>query len=454
MTDKFDLVVRNATLVSPTGPRDADIGISGERFAAIAPRGGLGDAAATNEIDAQGLIALPGVIDGHVHFREPGLEHEEDWLTGTRAAVMGGVTTVLDMPNTIPPTDTVDRARDKVALASAKANCEFGLFGLVGPETSATAELIASGLICGLKVFLGPTTGGLTAPAAANLRRVLELARDRGLRTGFHAEDPTIVRGREAQLRRRGRTDQLAHLEARPTEAETAAIDYAGRLLHETGAKGHIFHLSSAAGLAAVERWRAVGVELTCETTAHHCFLGLEAYASAGGVVRINPPVRGEPDASALVAALADGRIDCVASDHSPHASTQKLGSDIWTVPSGFAGVETTLPLFLSHGVNAGRLSLERLAYLISERPAQVWGLWPGKGSVAVGSDADLTLIDPDRRGVIRAADLHGKNNLSPFEGWSTRGAAVATIVRGRVVMNNGALLGEPGWGRLVSRQV
>jgi len=446
-----DLLVRNATLVTSKGRRVVDIAIDGAAFVAIAEPGQAalrGD----DEIDASGLHALPGLIDGHVHFREPGLEHEETWLTGTRAAVMGGVTTVLEMPNTVPPTDTVERAQSKLALAALSAYCDFGIFGLVGESGESVAELARSGRLVGLKTFLGPTTGGLRAPDDDGLRRALTIGREYGLRVAFHAEDREIVERSEAALRATGRTDALAHLESRPAEAEAAAIDRAGRLLHETGAPGHILHLSSAAGLAAVERWRAAGVDLTCEVTPHHLLLDRDVYETAGGVARVNPPVRGEPDSSALRAALADGRIDCVATDHAPHLAEHKLRASIWEVPSGFCGVETMLPLLLTRGVQEGWLSLERLAEVTSEAVARIWELGPRKGRVEVGADADLTLIDLDRPGVIHAADLHGKNNLSPFEGVRTRGAAVATIVRGRCVMRAGRLALDPGWGRAVIR--
>jgi dihydroorotase len=440
----IDLLIRNVTLVSPAGRREADIGIDDGRFVATDTVGGV-EAIAAAAIDGTGLFALPGVIDEHVHFRQPGFEHKEDWLTGSRAAVMGGVTTVLDMPNTFPPTDTAEAAREKARVAEGRAYCDFGLLGRVGGSLDSLADLLGSGLVVGLKVFLGPTTGGLSAPTDDGLRRALELARAADLRVGFHAEDRSVIAAAESRLHAAGRNDPPAHLESRPLEAEVMAIDHACELLRETGARGHVFHLSSADGLAAVDRWRAAGVDLTCEVTPHHCLLGLDAYSS--GRARVNPPFRGEPHASALLAALVDGRIDCLASDHAPHTAAEKQRRAIWDVPSGFAGVETLLPLLLTHGVNAGRISLERLVQVTSEGPAKAWGLWPKKGQVVVGSDADLTLVDLRRNGVVRAAELHGKNNLSPFEGWPTVGAAVATIVRGRIVMRGGQLLGEPGWG-------
>jgi dihydroorotase len=446
----IDLLIRNVTLVSGSGRRVVDISITDGRVAGLLTPGSTPFAPAAQTIDASGLYALPGLIDAHVHFRQPGLEHEEDWLTGTRSAVFGGVTTVLDMPNTVPPTDSVDHAREKLGLAHESAYCDFGLFGLVGESTDRLPELAGSGLVVGLKVFMGPTTGGLTSPDDDGLRSALATALAEGLRVAFHAEDRSLIAVAEATLRVTTRTDAVAHLEARPVAAEVAAIDRAGRLLAETGARGHVLHLSSAAGLAKVEEWRGRGVDLTCEVTPHHALLDREVYERFGGTAKVNPPIRGEPDASALLAALADGHVDCVASDHAPHLAADKSRPDIWDVPAGFAGVETLLPLMLT-AVNDGRLSLERLVHASSEAPARTWGLWPRKGSLTIGADADLVLVDLDRAGIIRAEDLHGKNNLSPFEGRATRGAVVSTIVRGRIVVRDGELVGDPGWGQPVA---
>ena len=441
-----DLLIRNVTLVSHAGRRSVDISIVDGVFAAIEPAGTIAAAVSGETLDGAGLTALPGPIDGHVHFREPGLEHEETWLTGARAAVFGGVTTVLDMPNTIPPTDTVEHARDKIALAQLHSHCDFGVFGLVGESTDRTAGLVGSGLVVGLKAFLGPTTGGLGAPDDDGLLQALTVARTAGLRVAFHAEDRQTI---AAALERGRRSDPIAHLEARPAEAEVRAIERIGELLAAANARGHVCHVSSAIGLHAIEELRAEGVDLTCEVTPHHVLLDRDVYADFGGVAKVNPPIRGEPDASALLAALADGRIDILASDHAPHLAADKVRASIWDVPSGFAGVETLLPLMLT-AVHDGRLSLERLVHATSEAPAKTWGLWPRKGSVAVGADADLTLVDLERASTISAAQLHGKNNLSPFEGRATIGAVATTIVRGRIVVRDGQLIGHAGWGQPV----
>ena len=449
MAQQLDLVISGGTLVTSRGRRTADIGVAGERIARIAEPGSAGGA--SEVVDASGLLVLPGLIDAHVHFRQPGLEHEEDWQSGSRAGVHGGVTTVLEMPNTLPPTQTVEAARAKLALAERSAHCDFGILGLLGDNAARVAELAASGLVVGLKAFLGPTTGELPRPTDYELRGGLEAVARAGLRVVFHAEDAALVGAATARQRAMQRDEARAHLDGRPAAAEAAAIERIGRLLADTAARGHVAHLTSAEGLAAVERWRAAGADLTCEVTPHHLLLGLDAYERFGGMAKVNPPIRGEPHASALLAALVDGRIDSLASDHAPHREADKRAASVWAVPAGFAGVETLLPLMLTE-VAAGRLTMEQLVRATSERPAQAFGLWPRKGSLEVGGDADLVLVDQARGGVIRAAELHGRSNASPWEGRATVGAPTATIVRGRIVVRDGELLAAPGWGRPVSR--
>jgi dihydroorotase len=450
MAESLELIVRNGTLVSGDGRRAADVAVAHGRVVAIASPRQLASIDG-EEIDARGLFVLPGLIDSHVHFRSPGLEQAEDWQTGTRAALMGGVTTVLDMPNTLPPTDSAEAADDKLRLADLTADCDFGLFGLLGRQTDRDLDgLLANRSVVGLKAFLGSTTGDLAVPDDEGVLRGLAAARRHGVRVAFHAEDEIAIRAAQQRLRRAGRTDPLAHAEARPPEAEVRAIERAAALLARGAAKGHVCHVSTVDGLAAVEAWRARGVDLTCEVTPHHLLLTTLDLERAGSLAKMNPPLRPPGVGDQLFDALAGSRIDMIASDHAPHTAEDKRG-DIWTAAAGMPGVETMLPLLLT-AVADGRLALERLVTATAEAPARAWGLWPAKGGVAVGSDADLTLVDLDREGVIRAGALHGRNNATPFEGWPTRGAAVATIVRGRVVARDGELVGERGWGRPVSR--
>jgi dihydroorotase (multifunctional complex type) len=270
-----------------------------------------------------------------------------------------------------------------------------------------------------------------------------------GLRLGFHAENDAIIQHEVRRLQAAGRTDPMAHVESRPALAEVESIQRMGLFARETGCRVHIFHLSSRPGLEMIDDWRAKGVDYTCETGAHYCFLTSADMGTLGPILRMNPPVREAGHGDALLAGLADGRVTAIATDHAPHTREEKERPDIWQAVSGGAGVETSVRLFLTYGVNAGRLSLEQLARATSEGPAKTWHLWPRKGAIAVGSDADLTIIDLAEEGVIREADLHGKNNINPFEGHATRGAAVGTIVRGQVQMLDGRLVGESGIGRL-----
>ncbi len=449
---RADLVVRNGTVVSPDSMRLADIAIRDGRFVAIADRGALDLRAlgleGVEEVDASGLHLLPGVIDGHVHFREPGLEHKEDWASGSQAAVMGGVTCVLEMPNTVPPTDSAENVRDKQRLAEGRSWVDFGLFGLLARGGLERMRPMAEAGVIGFKCFLGETTGALPAPDDEELLSALREAASLGLRVGFHAEDRAIIAPLVEAAQAAGRTDALAHAETRPIEAEVAAIAHACRLAADARAAIHIHHLSSIAGLSAVEAGRAQGVDITAEVTPHHSLLSTDDVERLGGITCVNPPLRPPGEGAALVAALAAGDIEMVASDHAPHTRAEKSGRDVWQVSPGFSGVEILLPLLLA-AVQEGRLTLSDVVRLTSHGPARAWAIYPGKGAIAVGSDADLTLVDLSREGVIDQDRLHGKESVTPFHGRQTVGTPVITILGGRVVMLEGQLVGGPA-GRMV----
>lgn len=453
MPIRADLLVKGGTVVSPRGRALLDLAARDGRFVAIGAPGSL-DVAAAEVVDAAGHLVLPGIIDPHVHFRDPGFTWKEDFGSGSTAAVMGGVTTVLEMPNTDPATDSVAHAELKGSRARGATRCDVGLIGVVTEANLAELRPMAdAGLVVGFKAFLGPTTGGIEAPSDGAILDAMRVVRGLGMRLGFHAENGSIVEHESARVRATGRTDPLAHLDGRPAIAEEESVNRMALFALRTGCPIHIFHLTSAPGLAAVEAWRARGVDITCEVGPQHTFLGAEMMARLGSRLRINPPVRlaAEGHASALLAGLAAGRIESIATDHSPHTREEKLHDDIWQAVSGHAAVELSLRLFLTLGVHAGTMTLEQLVRATSEGPARTWGLWPRKGAIAIGSDADLTVVDPEVPGVVEEAALHGRSSVTPFKGTATRGAAVATILRGRVVMRDGALVGEPG-GRLVSR--
>jgi dihydroorotase len=449
MSEKVELVVRNGTVVTSDNAFEADVACDGGEFVEIAARGTL-DAEGAEEVDATGLYVFPGVIDGHVHFREPGYEYKEDWPHGSTAAVMGGVTTVLDMPNVIPLTSNVEGAQIKRDVAEGRSYCDFGFFAVVLQENvHEIAPLGESGLVVGFKAFLGTTIGNIPAPDDGVLLDAFEEVRKTGLRLGFHAENNDIMQHLIGKLQAAGRTDPVAHVESRPAIAEVESIQRMGLFAKHVGTKVHIYHLSSRDGLDMIDEWRAKGVDYTTETGAHYCFLSSDDMAQLGSVLRMNPPVREAGHGDYLLQGLVDGRVQAIATDHSPHTEEEKRNEDIWKAISGFAGVENSLRLFLTYGVNAGRMTLQQLARATSEGPAKTWDMWPRKGTIAVGSEADLTIVDLDREDTIDSTRMHSKNNTNPFDGHATKGGAVATIVRGAVVMRDGELVGEPR-GRLV----
>ena len=447
MARGIDLLVTGGTVVTSDSTRLADIAITDGSIVAIEAPGVL--SGATHTYDATGRHVLPGVIDGHVHFREPGLEYKEDFGTGSLAAVMGGVTTVIDMPNTKPPTDRAERVAQKQRLAEAHAYCDFGLIGVIVQENVGEIENMAAAGVVGFKSFLGETIGNIPAPDDGMLLEAFGIVAKTGLRYGFHAENNEILQHLIRKTKAAGRTDALAHLDTRPAIAEVECIQRVALFAKHTRTKIHIFHLSSKDGLAAIEEWRAKGVDITCETAAHYTFLSADAMTTLGSVLRMNPPVRERGHGDALLDGLASGRVNAIATDHSPHTREEKLNDDIWKAVSGFTGVEVSVRLFLTYGVNAGRLTLEQFARASSEGPAKAWGIYPQKGAIRAGSDADLTIVDLEKTGVISASRLHSKNNITPFDGHRTKGEAVATICRGRIVMRDGELVGEPR-GRMV----
>jgi dihydroorotase len=449
-----DLIVKNGTVVTPTETKRADIAIRDGKFVEIAEPGQL-TTTGGEEYDATGRYVIPGVIDGHVHFREPGLEYKEDWRTGSIAAIHGGVTTVIEMPNTNPKTDTVEGVELKRRLAEEKSYVDFGIIGLLVQDSVPALRSLADAGVVGYKCFLGETIGNIPAPDDGMMLDGLREIAATGLRIGFHAENNEIMQHLIRQFKAAGRSDPQAHVDSRPPLAEVESIQRMGLYAQHTGTKIHIFHLSSRDGLDMIDEWRAKGVDVTCETGAHYVFMKAEDMDRVGVRLRMNPPVRygSEGHGDYLLEGLKDGRVNMIATDHSPHTAEEKLNDDIWKAISGFPGVETSVRFFLTFGVNAGRMTLQQFVRATSEGPAKTWDIYPQKGAIAVGSDGDLTILDLDKEGVIRDDELHSKNHVTPFDGTATKGAPVATVVRGRIVMRDGEVIDESD-GRMVRPRV
>jgi len=448
MSSSADLIIKGGLVVTPDSVFPASIAIRDGKILAVGSDDAMPPAAEI--VDATGLHILPGAIDVHVHFRDPGYPHKEDWASGTAAAAFGGVTTVFDMPNTIPPTGTADILTAKHAIASSKAHVDYGLYGLLGEDTiQAVPELVAGGVI-GFKCYMGNTFGKIPSPSTGAMLEAFEVVAQTGKRISLHAETNSIMERRETRLRAAGRTDPLAHLASRPAVVAIEAVSRAAILAEWTGARIHILHISSADELRPLREAKARGVDITGETGPHYLMLSADDYAKFGGIIRVNPPVREKHNQEPLWRALADGTIDMIATDHAPHTPEEKTRNDIWTVDCGFPGVELQMPLMLT-AVSEGRLSISDYVRLSAANPAKIWGLYPRKGTIQPGADADLALVDLRRSWTIDDAKLQSRSKISPWHGRPVKGLPIHTLVRGKFVMRDRALMDSArGWGRSV----
>jgi dihydroorotase len=442
-----DLVIQGGKVVSPDSVIDASVAIKDGKIVSVGAADTMPPARET--LDASGLHLLPGAIDVHVHFRDPGYPHKEDFASGTAAAAFGGVTTVFDMPNTIPPTGTPEILAAKHKMAAEKAHVDFGLYGLLGEDTIPHVPELAKTCI-GFKLYMGNTFGAIPSPDTGAMLEAFEVVAPTGKRVSLHAETNDIMVRRELRLRAAGRIDPLAHIASRPAVVAVEAVSRAAILSEWTGARIHILHISSAEELRPLREAKARGVDITGETCPHYVLLSADDYARFGGVIRVNPPVREKRNQEPLFAALADGTIDCIATDHAPHSVEEKTRNDIWTVDCGFPGVETQMPLMLNE-VSAGRYTVSDYVRWSAANPAKIWGLYPRKGVIQAGADADIALVDLDREWTIDDAKLQSLSRITPFHGRRVTGLPIHTLVRGRFVMQERSLVaGTRGWGRSV----
>jgi dihydroorotase len=443
-----DLVIRGGMVVSADSAFRADVAIKDGAIAAVGAPEAM--PAAKETLDASGLHVLPGAIDVHVHFRDPGYPHKEDWASGTAAAAFGGVTTVFDMPNTIPATGTAEILAAKHRIASEKAHVDYGLYGLLGEDTIANVPELIEGGVIGFKLYMGNTFGKIPSPSTGGMLEAFEVVAPTGKRIGLHAETNSIMERRQTRLTAAGRIDPLAHLASRPAVVAVEAVSRACILAEWTGARIHILHISSADELRPLREAKARGVEVTGETCPQYLLLSSDDYAQFGGVIRVNPPVREQSNQEPIWAALKDGTIDMIATDHAPHSPEEKTRNDIWSVDCGFPGVETQMPAMLT-AMNEGRMSISDYVRWSSFNPATRWGLYPRKGAIQVGSDADIAIVDVGRSWTIDDAKTQSRSRISPWHGRAVKGLPIHTIVRGRFVMRDRTLMADArGWGRSV----
>lgn len=428
-----DVLICGGTALTPNGPERIDVACIAGRIVALGDLQGTWSA--ESRLDAAGLHVLPGVIDSQVHFREPGLTHKEDLESGTRGAVLGGVTAVFEMPNTHPLTLWAEDLQAKLDAARGRAWCDYAFYmggSAVNAEQLATLEVLPG--CAGVKVFMGSSFGDLLADDEDVLRRILRHGRRR---LAVHAEDEARLRARKVLVEARG--DVREHTLWRDVESALVATQRIVRLADETGRRLHVLHVSTAEEMAFLAEHKR---RVTVEVTPHHLNLSApECYERLGSLAQMNPPVREQRHQDALWQAIREGVVDVIGSDHAPHTLEEKARPYPQS-PSGMTGVQTLLPTLLDH-VHAGRLSLQRLVDLTSAGPARIFGI-ERKGRIAVGFDADLTLVDLAARRTIRNDWIASRSGWTPYDDVAVTGWPVHTVVRGHIVVRDEALQGQP----------
>lgn len=429
MAESFDLILKGGIAATPNGIARADIAVRDGRIAAIGAVGG----AAAEVIDATGLHVLPGVIDSQVHFREPGLEHKEDLATGTAAAALGGVTAIFEMPNTTPNTLSAADLADKLARAKGRAWCDHAFFiGAAEENADRLGELELLPGCAGIKVFMGSSTGSLLVSDDDTLREVLRHGRRR---VAIHSEDEERLRARLALVK--DGADVAMHPEWRDAETAVRATTRLMRLVRETGRRVHVLHVTTAEEIDILAGNKDLA---TVEITPQHLTLAApECYRRLGTLAQMNPPIREGRHRDGLWRGVTQGVADCIGSDHAPHTLEEKA-RPYPKSPSGMTGVQTLVPLMLDH-VNAGRLSLERFVDLTSAGPARIYNV-AAKGRIAVGYDADLTVVDLKAQRTIRNDWIASRCGWTPYDGMTVTGWPKMTVIRGRTVMREDELIG------------
>jgi dihydroorotase len=453
----MSLLVHGGTLVTPHGCDAGSILCEGGRIAALLEPGSLPNAEET--IDATGKLVFPGFIDPHVHTRDPGDTEKETFRHSALGAAAGGITCFFAMPNTVPPLQAASQLPERIAEHEADAVVDFGVWGIAfGAENLHELQPMIRAGVIGIKLFWGyaldPATRRLVydatrtdvvgPPDDAEVYDVFaEIAQGGGL-LGVHCEAASLVFGRTRRQEVRDYDDLLT---VRPAEAEAAAIAVGIEFARATRCAFHVVHLTSARGAELVRAAQRDGVDVSAETCPHYLTLTDEDYPRLGSLMKVYPPIRDAANCEALWEAVLDGTVCSLGSDHAPHGPAE-VGGSLAAKPAGSAGVQTLAPLMLDQ-MQSGRATPERMAWLLSEGTARRYGVYPQKGSLLVGTDADLTIVDP--RATVRVAPewLRSLHPVSPWLGLELQGAPVATIVRGRVVMADGEV-DETPHGRVV----
>lgn len=430
----FDAVVEGGLVASPRGLAPATVAIRGGKVDALLPPGT--PAVARERIDARECIVLPGLVDAHVHFREPGLTHKEDFGSGTLAAAAGGVTTVMVMPTDKPFTLTPDQFLEKRALGEAKAHVDFALQAGLGPDVAHVHALADLGAVS-FEIFMADLPAPLLVSTGQELLRALLEVAATGRVAGISPGDDAIVAAHTSMDDPSRAASRLAFLASRPPVAEAMGLARACVAARATGAQIHIRQVSAA---ASVEVLRGLaGDHVSAEVTPHNLLLDGDEIVRRGPIAKILPPLRSPDDLASVRTALREGLIGVIATDHAPHLPEEKAAGEenLWKAPGGFPGVQTFLPLTLKM-VGDGMLDYPRLVAACCENPARRFGLYPAKGHLAPGADADLVVVDPRRLFTIRNEHQLSRARETPFAGWTCPATPVLTMLRGAVIAREG----------------
>jgi len=392
-------------------------------------------------VDARGLVALPGLIDVHVHLRDLQQSYKEDYFSGTCAAAAGGFTTLIDMPNTTPVTDSAERLREKMDLAKRKIVVNVG-FNIVPSSLDAVTE--SRSLAMGYKINLVKQWSSLPTDDVS-LKSLIDRAAAIGKIVIFHAEEGGMVSELESKLKENASLG--SYYRAHPPEAEDAAVARVLECAAERSARIHFCHVSSLASLRLIQKAKREGRHVTCEITPHHMLLSEKSSSKLGGVSIMDPPLRKRETARRLFEALRRRIADVVASDHAPHSIEEKTRANWWEIPPGIPGLETTAPLLLTE-VAKGTISLKRVVEALAESPARIFGI--NRGELREGAAADIILVDMKRRFKIDSSTFFSKAKYSPFDGRKVTGKVVKTFVGGKLAYDEGRIVGEPGMGSII----
>lgn len=443
-----DIVIKNGLLVLPHGITEGSVVVDDGKIVGIVRSG---EPTADRVVDASGRVVMPGMVDMHVHLRDPGFPERENFESGTRAAAAGGVTTVVDMPNTVPATVTVEAFNQKKKIVDAKSLVDYAFIGGAGEVPTEDIVAVSEAGATAFKSFLIARFKELAASDYTLLRHMNTLSElDKPLLV--HAENGNLVDMYMEEAKASGRTDPMAHCDFRPAVAEVEATMRCVTLAAETDAHLHICHMTTAGSVDVVEWAQAMGQMVTGETSTNYLLFTREAMKERGPYAKVDPPLRSKDDQLRLWEALNDGTIDVLASDHAPYTKEEKERGweNIFDAPSGGVVIETSLPLMLD-AVNRDMISLERLVEVFSTNPAMMNGLYPKKGDIVLGADADIVIADMGKPFHIKGEDLHTIQKITPYEGMKGRGAPVLTMVRGEIVYEDGRVVGKPGYGEFQS---